>query len=86
MTKVQLSLTNQEAAILNSYGSELGYNLSKTIRFLISKAAEKFLQKGTIPVYKMSQKTEKKGLQALKEYKTGKTIKIDDVDNFFSQL
>jgi len=86
MTKVQLSLTNQETAILNSYGAQFGYNLAKTIRFVISKATEKFLQQGTIPTYKMSPQTEAIGLKALKDHKAGKTTEIKDIDSFFDKL
>jgi len=86
MTKVQLSLTDQEAAILTDYGSLFGYNLSKTIRFVISKASEKFLKESVISVYGMSEETERKGLIALKEHRAGKTTKVEDVDSFFNKL
>ena len=86
MTKVQLSLTDQEAAILSSYGSKFGYNLPKTIRFVISKASEDFLKEGTTPIYEMSKKTEEKGLEALKEYGAGKTVEVKDAEEFFSKL
>ena len=86
MTKVQLTLTDNEAAILKSYGSQFGYNLSKTIRFLISKAAERVIGEGTIPEFPMSKETEKLGLEALKEHKAGKSIKVDNVSDFFSKL
>jgi len=85
MTKVQLSLTSQEATILGNYGSQFGYNLSKTIRFFISKASEEIL-KGETPTFAMSRKTEDKGLKALEEHRSGKTTKIDDVKNFFNSL
>jgi len=86
MTKVQLSLTNQEATILSNYGSQFGYNLSKTIRFVISKASEKLLKEGIIPVYKMSKKTEEKGLKALKKHRAGKTVAVQDTKEFFNTL
>ena len=41
MTKVQLSLTDQEAAILAGYGEQFGYSLAKVAKFFISKAMEK---------------------------------------------
>ena len=72
MTKVQLTLTDNEAAILKSYGSQFGYNLSKTIRFLISKATEKAIVEGTIPEFPMSEQTERVGLEALKEHRARK--------------
>lgn len=86
MTKVQLSLTDQEAAILTGYGSRFGYSLPKTIRFVISKVTEETLKEGTIPVFNMSEKTEQAGLQALKEYRTGKAIAVNDTDAFFDAI
>lgn len=86
MNKVQLTLTNQEAALLESFGSQFGYNLSKTIRYFISKASENILQQGFIPTYEMSAKTEQNGLRAIEEYKAGKTIKVTNVDAFFDSL
>ena len=86
MSKVQLALTDQETAILSSYGSKFGYNLAKTIRFIISKTTESLLQQGTIPVYKMSEKREKIALKALQDYKTGKTKEIKNIDAYLNQL
>ena len=86
MTKVQLSLTNEEAAILSGYGEQFGYNLPKVIRFIISKATEKALQEKTIPVYHMSKETEDKGLQALKEHNEGKTSPVGNIDEYFESL
>ena len=86
MTKLQLTLTDNEAAILKSYGSQFGYNLSKTVRFLISKATERAIVEGVIPEFPMSEETERIGLEALKEHQAGKSIKIDDVSDFFSKL
>ena len=51
MTKVQLTLTTQEATLLKNYGSQFGYNLPKTIRFFISKASEEIL-KNEVPTFK----------------------------------
>lgn len=86
MTKVQLTLTDNEAEILKSYGAQFGYNLPKTIRFLISKAAEKVISERSTPEFLMSDETERKGLEALKEHRAGKTIKVKDVSEFFSNL
>ena len=86
MTKVQLSLTSQEAYALNAYGDLFGYSLPKTIRFMISKTVEEFLKSSSVPIYKMSEETEKRGLKALKEHKSGRGIAVKDVDAFFNQL
>jgi hypothetical protein len=85
MTKVQLSLTTQEATLLENYGSQFGYNLPKTIRFFISKASEEIL-KNEVPTFKMSKKTEENCLKALEEHRLGKTHEMDDVDEFFNSL
>jgi len=85
MTKVQLSLTTQEATILGNYGSKFGYNLPKTIRYFITKASEEILR-DEIPTFKMSKKTEDNGLKALEEHRLGKTHEMDDVDEFFDSL
>jgi hypothetical protein len=89
MNKVQLTLTDQEVDILTGYGDQFGYSLPKTIRFIVGKAAEKFLKEASLPVFQMSDKTEELGLQAQKEFKAGKTIlvdDVDDVDDFFDKI
>lgn len=86
MNKVQLTLSNEETAILAGYGNQFGYSLPRTLRFVISKAAEKFLEQGTVPIFEMSDKTEAAGLKALKEQKAGKAIAVDNVDKFFDEL
>ncbi len=86
MTKVQLSLTDQETAILTSYGSRFGYNLPKTIRYVISKASEEFLKEGAIPTYAIGDKTERVVIQALEDHKKGKTCQIEDIDEFLDSL
>ncbi len=86
MNKVQLTLTNEEVSILEGYGSHFGYSLTKTLRFIISKAAENFLHEGKIPVSKMSEETERAGLEAQKEYQSGKTLAVTDLDTFIDSL
>lgn len=86
MTKVQLTLTDQEAAILTGYGDQFGYNLPKVAKFFISKAVESVVRRDIIPVYPMSDKIEKAGLQAIEDYKAGKTIEIKDIETYFENL
>lgn len=86
MTKVQLTLTDQEAALLAGYGSQLGYNVPKTAKFFIKKAAEKILNQGITPVFEMSEETEQKGLVALEEHTAGQTTKVTDAKKFFEEL
>jgi hypothetical protein len=47
MRKTQITLTDQEVDVLNIFGTQLGYPLSKTLRFIISKAVENFVEKNT---------------------------------------
>jgi hypothetical protein len=86
MNKVQLTLTDQEASLLESFGSQFGYSLAKTIRYVISKASEKILQQNKIPTFEMSEETEKKGLEALEEYRSGKATQVKNVGAFFDSL
>lgn len=86
MTKVQLSLTDEEAAILAGYGQRFGYSLPKVIRFIISKAAENAINEKTVPVYPMSEATEKRGLTALQESDSGKTKVVKNTDSYFDSL
>jgi hypothetical protein len=84
MSKIQITLTNQEANILSDYGLQFGYNLSKTARFILGKAAEEHLESKTT-VYKLSDSGEAKGLKALEEDRKGKTIEVSNFKEFFNQ-
>lgn len=86
MTKVQLSLPDQEVSILQYYGNQLGYSLPKIIRFVITKASEEILEKQTIPTYQMSEKTEQKGIDALQAYRKGQTKEVKNIEEFFRSL
>lgn len=84
MTKVQLTLTTQEVDLLSLKAATLGYNLTRFIKFLISREAAKVIEENNIPVFKMSKKAERIALQAIKNHQAGKTIllkNIEDLDN-----
>jgi hypothetical protein len=49
MKKIQLILTPQEVDLFQAYGDQFGYNLTRTIKFFISKAAEEIINSGIIP-------------------------------------
>ena len=86
MTKVQLSLTPEEAAILIGYGDQFGYSLQKTIKFMISKATESVVRSGSLPVYDLPDSLEKRGLQALKEHRAGKTSEVKNFAEYFDSI
>jgi len=76
MTKIQLSLTDQETDILSAEAARLGYNLTKFIKFLISRTSFDISSKQSIPEFKMSMQAEKIALTALDEYKKNKSIEV----------
>lgn len=81
MTKIQLTLTAPEANLLSFKATQLGYNLTRFIKFLISKEASKVIGENNIPSFIMSKKAEKIALQARKDYQKGKAIKITSFRN-----
>ncbi len=86
MNKVQLSLTEEEVNILSDYGSQFGYSLPKTIRYVISKAAEEFLSQSKVSVFEMSEKRERSGLRAIEKFEAGETKSVSNTDAFFDNL
>lgn len=75
MTKLQITLTNEEADLLSAKAAQFGYKLTRFVKFLISKEAAEIANQNS-PVFKMSEKSEKVALRALKEHKKGKTKEI----------
>jgi len=85
MVKVQLFLTTQEVSILKNYGSKFNYSLSEVIHHFIAKATKEILKKD-VSAFDIDEETKKRGLEALEEYRAGKTIEVKDVDKFFNLL
>lgn len=83
---MQLTLADQEAAILTSYGEQFGYSLPKTIKFLLGKAAEQAHNSRTIPVYTLPEALEQKGPVALEDHRAGKTTEVTDFKSYFQSL
>jgi len=77
MTKLQITLTDQEAMVLNYGASSLGYSLTKFVKFLLGQKAVEWSEK--IPTYKMSAKTEKIVEKARADYKAGKTYSVSSI-------
>lgn len=80
MYKVQLTFTPQEANILSQKASEFGYSVTKYIKLLLGREVLDLSEK--YPVIKMSKNAEKRAMQALNEYKSGKATEITS----FSEL
>ena len=82
MHKVQLTLTPEELHILMMRASSLGYNVTKYIKFLISREAHSFIDK--VPVYTLSGKMEQLAKKAMTEHKQGKSRELNEIDDLDS--
>ena len=83
MTKLQIALTDQEAANLNLQAFKMGYSLTRFVKFLIGQVAFKAVE--NIPVYPMSPKLLKISEAAWQEHQAGKTIKVNSVADYLKQ-
>jgi hypothetical protein len=76
--KIQITLTPEEVAALAVRAKALGYNVTKYIKFIVSREAFEAVQ--SISVLEMGKALEKKTLKALKDHKKGKSKKLLSVD------
>lgn len=81
-TQVKVTLSDELYLHLRSRAERFGLNLAAYIRNLVINDVKDV----DIPVFKMSERTERNGLKALREYEEGRTTKIDDVDKYFDSL
>lgn len=77
--KIQITLTPQEVAALSIKSKALGYNVTKYVKFIVSKEAVESVEE--YPTYKMSKRLERLSQKALKEYREGKTITLKSVED-----
>ncbi len=78
MNKIQLTITPQELEILRLKASSLGYNVTKYIKFLISRETYTFIER--VPEYPLPKKIARLANDALAEYKRGKSVELKNVD------
>lgn len=82
MTKLQLSLTDQEESILSLKAARLGYSVTRYVKFLISQEAAKTINPDdNLPTFPMSPELEEIGLQALKDHRAGKTTVLENIED-----
>lgn len=74
MTKLQISLTDQEALALGRGASNLGYSLTKFVKFLLGQKALEFSRE--IPRYKLSKQGVDSLKKSMKKYKEGEFTKV----------
>lgn len=84
MNKIQITLTPQETTLLALQGQPLGYDVTRFVKFLVSREAYDFAAK--IPIYKMNADLEKDVKSALDEYRSGKLRGYNSVDEMFANL
>jgi KaiC/GvpD/RAD55 family RecA-like ATPase len=81
MNKLQISLTDQESEIFHYKAAMLGYDLTRYVKYQLSRLADTFL--GEIQESRMSQKLEKEVVQSKTDYKAGKLKAVNSVNDFF---
>ncbi|OGV96453.1 hypothetical protein A2W24_00610 [Microgenomates group bacterium RBG_16_45_19] len=81
-TQVKVTLPDELYLHLKSKAEKFGLNLASYIRHLVINDVKDI----DIPIFKMSEKTEKRGLRALKEHEEGKTTKLENINEYFDNL
>ncbi|MBI5620234.1 hypothetical protein HY949_00470 [Candidatus Gottesmanbacteria bacterium] len=71
MTKLQITLTDQEGALLSEQAMLLGYDVTKYAKFVLAQKAIEQLT--VIPAYKATPTMERVIQQGREEYVQGKT-------------
>jgi len=82
VTQVKITLPDELYLHIRSRADRFGLNLASYIRHLIIDDVKDV----DIPIFKMSEKTEKVVSKALEDYKNGKTRMVDNLDNYLSNL
>ncbi|OGM20962.1 hypothetical protein A2771_04400 [Candidatus Woesebacteria bacterium RIFCSPHIGHO2_01_FULL_38_26b] len=81
-TQVKITLPNELYMHLKSKAEKLGLNMASYIKNLVINDV-----KGVdIPFFKMSEVREKIALKAIKDYKSGKTRVLKDIDDYLANL
>jgi hypothetical protein len=80
--KVQITLTPQEVNALSFKGKTLGYNVTKYIKYIITKEAFDAIE--DFPQLLMSSSLEKKTIKALEEHNKGNSKKMNSLDDLDS--
>lgn len=79
MTKIQITITEQESQLLAQKATLLGYDVTKYVKFLISKEA--LATAHETPIFQMSDSGKKQYDQATLEHKVGKSLLLKDIDD-----
>lgn len=80
--QLKISLSEQLNDRLESKAARLGVPVTQFVKHLILKEVED----EEYPTFEMSERTERRARQALKDYDEGKAVMVDDLDKFFKEL
>jgi antitoxin component of RelBE/YafQ-DinJ toxin-antitoxin module len=80
--QIKITLPLQLQEFVQSKADKFGLSVATYIRHLVLDDVKDM----DMPVFKMSEKTEKNVLKALKEHTQGKTHQIDDIEEFVADL
>ena len=81
-TQIKVTLPDELYLFLKSKSEKFGLNLASYVRYLVINDVKDV----DIPSFKMSKKTERVALKALEDLEKGKTHKIDNLEDYFSNL
>ena len=81
-TQIKVTIPEELYFFLKSRADKFGLNTSSYLKHLIIDDVKDL----DIPTFKMSEKREKISLKALQDYKDGKTIEINDIDEYLNSL
>jgi len=80
--KVQITLTPEEVSVLSFKGKTLGYNVTRYIKYIITKEAFDAIE--DFPEITMGPILEEKTLKAVEEHNKGNSKKINSVNDLDS--
>ncbi len=81
-TQIKVTLPNELYLLIKSKAAKFGLNLAGYLRYLAINDAKE----DDLPTFPMSAKQEKVLEKAMDDYKNGKTIRIDNIDDFLASL
>ena len=82
VSQIKITIPEQLYAYLKSKADKFGLTLSAYVKNLIIDDVKDM----DMPTFKMTKEREKITLQALGDYKKGKTKKIDNIDEYLNSL
>lgn len=81
-TQIKVTIPNELYLLTKAKADKIGLTFATYVRHLvINDSWEK-----NLPTFRMTSKQEKVLEKALEDHKNGKTIRIDNIDDFFTSL